>query len=90
MIKYLYILIVFTLLNICITKVFAATIKNNDSKIQSLVIAEGSTLSNISLNANQTITVCIKGCFITFPNKDRFVIKSEDTIEINEGRAFFK
>ncbi|WP_455475195.1 hypothetical protein [Bartonella sp. B17] len=90
MIKYFYIVIAFTLLDILTIAAYAATVKNTDPKVQSLIIVEGSTLSNISLISNQIMTVCMKGCFITFPNKDRFVIKGDDNIEINEGRAFFK
>lgn len=71
-------------------KVFAATVKNNDLTVQLLIIAEGSTRSNISLNTDQVITVCTKGCFITFSNKDNFAIKANDTIEIDEGRVVFK
>lgn len=70
--------------------VFAATVRNTDLKLQPLIIVEGSVPLNISLKANQTITVCVKGCFITFPNKDRFAVKPEDNIEISDGRAFFK
>ncbi|WP_332060441.1 hypothetical protein [Bartonella sp. CB74] len=90
MLKYVHVFIAAMLLNILTMVVFAATVKNTDLKAQSLIIAEGSTLSNISLNADQTATVCTKGCFITFPNKDRFAIKPEDNIEINNGKAFFK
>nr|WP_306421384.1 hypothetical protein [Bartonella henselae] len=69
---------------------FAATVKNTDLKIQSFILVEGNNLSNITLNPHQTATVCMKGCFITFPNKDRFAVRAEDNIEISEGRAIFK
>ncbi len=78
------------LLSVFSMKVFAATVKNNDLTVQLLIIAEGSTRSNISLNTDQVITVCTKGCFITFSNKDNFAIKANDTIEIDEGRVVFK
>ncbi|WP_332066240.1 hypothetical protein [Bartonella sp. CB189] len=90
MLKYVCIFIAITLLDIFTMVVYAATIKNADLKTQSLIIAEGSTRSNISLNTNQVMTVCIKGCFITFPNKDHFAIKAADSIEINDGKVFFK
>ncbi len=75
--------------NFAITS-FAATVKNTDLKMQSLIIVEGSIPSKFSLNTHQIITICMKGCFITFPNKDRFVIKADDIIEISRGRAIFK
>ncbi len=78
------------LLSVFSMKVFAATVKNNDLTVQLLIIAEGSTRSNISLNTDQVITVCTKGCFITFSNKDNFAVKANDTIEIDEGRVVFK
>ncbi|MGL2348973.1 hypothetical protein ACOWKN_02575 [Helicobacter pylori] len=71
-------------------KVFAATVKNNGLTVQLFIVAEGSARSNISLDPGQMITVCTKGCFITFSNKDKFAIKADDTIEIDEGRVFFK
>ncbi|GAA5110384.1 hypothetical protein [Bartonella jaculi] len=89
MIKYVYVFIAVTLLDVT-TTAFAATVKNTDLKVQSITIVEGSSPSNISLKADQTATVCMKGCFITFPNKDHFMVQAEDNIEINEGRAIFK
>ena len=68
----------------------AATIKNTDQKTQSLVVAEGSSRRDVSLKADQTVDICPKGCFVTFPNGDRFAIKATDTIEINGSRASFK
>ncbi|MET3559864.1 hypothetical protein ABID39_000542 [Bartonella japonica] len=90
MLKCVYVLITVTLLSILTMTAFAATIKNTDLKVQSFIIVEGSIATNISLNAQQTVTICMKGCFITFPNKDRFAIKIEDNIEISDGRAIFK
>ncbi|PIT69779.1 hypothetical protein [Bartonella tribocorum] len=90
MLRYIYTLMTVTLLNISTITTFAATVKNTDLKIHSLIIVEGSVPSKFSLNTYQTITICMKGCFITFPNKDRFVIKADDNIEISRGRAIFK
>lgn len=90
MLKYIYTLMTGILLNIFTITAFAATVKNIDLKIQPLIVVEGSIPSKFSLNTHQTITICMKGCFITFPNKDRFVIKADDTIEISRGRAIFK
>ncbi|WP_375626209.1 MULTISPECIES: hypothetical protein [unclassified Bartonella] len=90
MLKYIYALITVILLNIFTITAFAATVKNTDLKVQSLIVVEGSIPSKVSLNTHQTITICMKGCFITFPNKDRFAIKADDNIEISRGRAIFK
>ncbi|GAA5102415.1 hypothetical protein [Bartonella acomydis] len=90
MLRCVHIVIAATLLGIFSMTTFAATVKNTDLKVQSLIIVEGSAPLNISLNTHQTITICMKGCFITFPNKDRFAIKAEDNIEISKGRAVFK
>ncbi|WP_273756287.1 hypothetical protein [Bartonella sp. MM73XJBT] len=90
MLKYIHVFIAATLLDILSMTAFAATVKNIDFKVQSLIIVEGSVPLNISLNSQQIVTICMKGCFITFPNKDRFAIKAEDNIEISEGRAIFK
>ncbi|WP_455475020.1 hypothetical protein [Bartonella sp. B30(2025)] len=90
MLKYIYVFIAIMLLDILSMMAFAATVKNTDPETQSLIVVEGSTISNISLNSNQVTTVCMNGCFITFPNKDHFAIKADDNIEINDGRVFFK
>lgn len=90
MIKCFYAFIAMMFLSVFSIKTFAATVKNTDSKAQLLIIVEGSTRSNVSLSPDQTVTVCMRSCFITFPNKDHFAIKSEDTIEINDSRAFFQ
>ncbi|WP_442894705.1 hypothetical protein [Bartonella sp. CB169] len=86
----MHLFIVVAIFDILTMKAFAATVKNADLKAQYLVVAEGGMSLNIPLNVNQTITLCMKGCFITFPNKDRFAIKAEDNIEISGGRAVFK
>ncbi|EJF75762.1 hypothetical protein HWV54_01140 [Bartonella alsatica] len=90
MLKCIPVFITVALLDILSMVAFAATVKNTDLKVQSITVVEGSIPLNISLNINQTVTICMKGCFITFPNKDRFAIKAEDNIEISEGRAIFK
>lgn len=90
MLRYTYAFIIVTLLNIFTITSFAATVKNTDLKMQSIIVVEGSTPLRFSLNTYQTITICMKGCFITFPNKDRFAIKVDDNIEISKGRAIFK
>ncbi|CAF26324.1 hypothetical protein [Bartonella quintana] len=90
MLKYVHVFFAVMLLNILTITAFAATVQNTDLKIQSLTIVEGSAISNVSLNPHQTVTICMKGCFVTFPNKDRFAVKAEDNIKITEGRAIFK
>ncbi|PIT68971.1 hypothetical protein [Bartonella tribocorum] len=90
MLRCIYALITVTLLNIFTITSFAATVKNTDLKTQSFIVVEGSVPLRFFLNTHQTITICMKGCFITFPNKDRFAIKADDTIEISRGRAIFK
>ncbi|WP_273755389.1 MULTISPECIES: hypothetical protein [unclassified Bartonella] len=90
MLKYIHVFIAAVLWDSFAMTTFAATVKNTDAKVQSLIIVEGSIPLNISLSSQQTVTICMKGCFITFPNKDRFVIKADDNIEISRGRAIFK
>ncbi|WP_375665696.1 hypothetical protein [Bartonella sp. TT121SHDZB] len=90
MLKYIYALITIILLSVFTITAFAATVKNTDLKVQPLIVVEGSIPLKISLNTHQTITICMKRCFVTFPNKDRFVIKADDNIEISRGRAIFK
>ncbi|WP_330167479.1 hypothetical protein [Bartonella grahamii] len=90
MLKYIYTLITVILLSLFTITAFAATVKNTDLKVQFLIVVEGSVPSTFSLNTHQAITICMKGCFITFPNKDRFAIKADDNIEISGGRAIFK
>lgn len=68
----------------------SATIKNTDQKTQSLVVTEGAARRDVSLKADQIVDLCPKGCFITFPNGDRFAIKASDSIEINGNRASFR
>ncbi|EJF85004.1 hypothetical protein [Bartonella rattimassiliensis] len=90
MLKYSYALMIVILLNNFTITAFAAIVKNTDLKVQSITVVEGSIPSKISLNTHQTIKICMKGCFITFPNKDRFAIKADDNIEIKRGRVIFK
>lgn len=68
----------------------AASFKNLDAKTQSILVTEGSSRRDISIKTDQSIDICSKGCFVTFPNGDHFAIKSEDVIEINGNRASFK
>ncbi|WP_019221578.1 hypothetical protein [Bartonella senegalensis] len=90
MLKYLRVFVAVILLDLFIMTAFAATVKNTDLKVQSFTLVEGSTPANISLYPYQTVTICMKGCFITFPNQDRFAVRGEDNIEISDGRAVFK
>ncbi|UNE55135.1 hypothetical protein [Bartonella machadoae] len=90
MLKYICAFIAIVFWDIWVFPAFAAIVKNTDLKVQSLVILEGSSPLSLSLHPHQTVTICMKGCFITFPNKDRFAIKPEDTIEIHQGRAVFQ
>ncbi len=66
MLKYIYALITVILLSIFTITAFAATVKNTDLKVQSLVVVEGSIPSKFFLNTHQTIIICMKGCFITY------------------------
>ncbi|EJF89019.1 hypothetical protein [Bartonella tamiae] len=89
MIKYLIIsaslLLLFTTI-----QTNAATLVNSDTETQTLIITEGSSRRDVLLKTDQKVDICSKGCFITFPNGDRFAIKAEDNISIIRGRARFQ
>lgn len=82
--------IAFVAVSILANDAHAATIKNTDQKSQSLVVTEAGSRRDVLLKADQTVDLCPKGCFVTFPNGDRFAIKASDTIEINGNRASFR
>ncbi|WP_455476653.1 hypothetical protein [Bartonella sp. B41] len=90
MTPYVYFFTLVILLGIEVVDIYAATVKNTDLVVQSLIVTEGGMSSMISLNHGQTVIICMKGCFVVFPNKDHFVVMADDNIEISESRAIFK
>lgn len=67
----------------------AATITNLDEVEYTLVIAEGSSQSQVTIGAGQSIEICSQGCFLTLPNGDREVLTGPEQFEIREGRVKF-
>ncbi|QND53564.1 hypothetical protein HB779_17950 [Phyllobacterium sp. 628] len=69
---------------------FAASIKNSDASVQTIVVTEGSAKSQVQVAAGDTVDFCNSGCFVTFPNGDREALTGGESIEIKGGKVSIK
>ena len=60
----------------------SATIKNTDTKVQNIIIAEGAERRNVALQAGQQLDICVQGCFITVASGDEYALTGSEIIEI--------
>ena len=65
----------------------AASAVNRDAEVRVLVVTEGSSRTELSVDAGQTVEFCASGCFVTMPNGDREALKGSETIEIQDGKG---
>ncbi|UGY09141.1 hypothetical protein [Phyllobacterium pellucidum] len=69
---------------------YAASVKNNDTNAQTLVVTEGSTKTQLQVGAGETVEFCSGGCFVTFPNGDREALTGGETVEMTGGKISIK
>lgn len=69
---------------------FAASILNSDSTAQTLVVTEGSTKQQVTVQPGEKVTLCPSGCFVTFPNGDREALTGNEAITILNGGGTHK
>lgn len=65
----------------------AASITNNDSESQTLLITEEGVRSELVIAPGETLSICEEGCFMTAPNGDRAVLEGGETVTIANGVA---
>lgn len=68
----------------------AASVLNSDSAAQTLVVTEGSSKQQITVQPGEKITICTGGCFVTFPNGDREALTGSEAITILNGGGTHK
>lgn len=74
-------------LSFSIPSLYAATVANNDSSAQTIVVTEGASKREMLVAPGETVDFCNGGCFVTFPNGDREALKGDETITISGGKA---
>lgn len=67
----------------------AATIQNSGDKAAIIIVAEGATRRDYSVDPQKQISFCLKGCFITLANGDRYALNGSEVIEISGNRISF-
>lgn len=65
----------------------AAEITNNDAAAHTLRITENGERSEVVIDPNQTLVLCVDGCFMTAPNGDLLAVEGDETISLVEGAA---
>lgn len=68
----------------------AATAVNNDKEPRTLIVTEGSSKSELSLAAGESVEFCSNGCFVTLPNGDLEALTGAETVTISNGVAKIK
>lgn len=64
---------------------YGASAINLDSEPRTLIVTEGGSKSELSLQAGESVEFCAGGCFVTMPNGDREALTGTETIEISGG-----
>lgn len=68
----------------------AASVLNSDSTAQTLVVTEGSTKQQVTVQPGEKVSICPGGCYITFPNGDREALTGNEAITILNGSGTHK
>ena len=73
---------------VALTSVAAAiTLTNSDAEQQTVVVTENGKRSEVALPPNVDISVCTKGCFISFPSGDMLPFKGSEKVVLESGKA---
>lgn len=64
---------------------FSASVLNSDNTAQTIVVTEGSSKQQITVEPGEKVTICPSGCFVTFPNGDRAALTGNEAITILNG-----
>ncbi len=73
-----------------LTAAEAASAVNNDSEARTLIVTEGGSKSELTLNGGETVQFCPNGCFVTLPNGDLTPLNGSETVVISGGVAHIK
>jgi hypothetical protein len=65
----------------------AASIENKDASAHTLSVTEDGVKNEIIIGANEIVTICQSGCFITMPNGDRAALSGGESVQIVDGAA---
>ncbi|WP_201454842.1 hypothetical protein [Ahrensia marina] len=65
----------------------AASIENKDSEPHTLFVTEDGVKNEIIIGANEIVTICQNGCFITMPNGDRAALSGGESVKIVDSAA---
>lgn len=71
------------------TDIMAATILNSGDKAVVIIVSEGARRRDYSIDPQKQISVCLKGCFMTLPDGDRYALKGEENVEVSGSRIIF-
>ncbi|UXM94348.1 hypothetical protein N5853_09530 [Bartonella sp. HY329] len=71
------------------TNSMAATVQNSGDKAAIIIVAEGAARRDYSVDPQKQISFCLKGCFITLANGDRYALNGSEAIEISGNRISF-
>lgn len=75
---------------VCAGSAFAASVTNADTSAQTIVVTEGSSKTQLQVDAGETVEFCSNGCFVTFANGDREALTGAETVEIKGGKVSIK
>ena len=78
----------FGLFNIAVLFVmpaFAITLTNQDGQTRQIRITENGARSARDISAGETVQLCEKGCFVTFPDGTLTAYKGNEKIVIRDG-----
>jgi hypothetical protein len=63
----------------------AATVTNRDAVPRLVSVTTAIGKMDVVVKAGETLGLCPKGCFMTFPNGDKEALSGGETVEILEG-----
>lgn len=82
--------VIFVLSLSTFTASHAATLVNHENETQIVIVTEGGSRADLSVDPEQTVDFCPTGCFIALPNGDRLALEGSETIELRDGSALIR
>lgn len=71
------------------TTAMSVTLENSGDKATVIIVAEGAGRRDYAVDTKKSITFCLKGCFITLANGERYALNGTEVIEISGNRLGF-
>lgn len=65
----------------------AVTLTNSDSTEQIVTVTESGKRSEVALAASESVELCEKGCFMSFPSGDMLPLKGAETVVVESGKG---